>query len=342
MKLLPLFLGIGFLTVLAPYTASAQSVGIGTNSPNKHAVLDLVVPTPTTLPQGLLLPRLTTSQKNSMSISNTEKGMMVYDTDLNMANTWNGTAWSTTTNDGDWDITTSAGDATTNLNVGIGITNPSQKLEVGGDVIIGGGSTLSDGTSEFIQFQAESASWYMGAYNNSSASLSDFYISPVNGGDGTFHIEMATGEVGIGTTTPGYDLDVQGTTYSSSMITKSFQFLDSPSQDHVLKSDATGKARWEKSLAPIILLTIDFSANTLLNSSEPVTNVSFGYSGNENVIKISGYTFDPTKHSVIVTPIDASAMLTVVDYNSGNIHIKAYDNTFTLSSATLQIAIFEY
>ena len=61
--------------------ASAQnSVGIGIKDPNPNAVLELVSPDHN---QGLLVPRMTTAQRNAASfvgsLGATDKGLMVFD-----------------------------------------------------------------------------------------------------------------------------------------------------------------------------------------------------------------------------------------------------------------------
>ena len=57
------------------------SAGINTEDPSEYAVLHLVSPNGN---QGLLIPTLTTSQRNSLSslLGNNENGLMVYDDDL--------------------------------------------------------------------------------------------------------------------------------------------------------------------------------------------------------------------------------------------------------------------
>ena len=61
-------------------------VGIGTTTPNASAVLDL-----TSTNQGLLPPRLTTTQRNA--ISSPATGLTIYNTTLNCIEYFNGTGW---------------------------------------------------------------------------------------------------------------------------------------------------------------------------------------------------------------------------------------------------------
>ena len=61
-------------------------VGIGTTTPNASAMLDISSTT-----KGLLAPRMTTLEKNS--ISSPANGLLIYDTDLSKFNFYNGSAW---------------------------------------------------------------------------------------------------------------------------------------------------------------------------------------------------------------------------------------------------------
>ncbi|MDX2194814.1 MAG: hypothetical protein NW207_00220 [Cytophagales bacterium] len=72
-----------------------KSQGIGTPTPNPRAVLDIAVENPATFPQGLLIPRLNTTNRATLTaaLSAAAKGMMIYDTDENILYTWDGAAW---------------------------------------------------------------------------------------------------------------------------------------------------------------------------------------------------------------------------------------------------------
>ncbi|MCD6595058.1 hypothetical protein J7L68_05210 [bacterium] len=103
-----------------------------------------------------------------------------------------------------------SGDAYVSGRVGIGTDSPSQELQVIGDAITGGGTAGNDGTDEFIEIQAQSENWYIGVRNLATPANSDFHIGLTQAEDGIFHIQP-DGNIGIGTTTPGYLLDVNGT-----------------------------------------------------------------------------------------------------------------------------------
>ena len=71
-----------------------NSVGIGTNSPNTNAVLELVS---TGNNQGLLIPRMTTAQRTDAGFTSgltaTENGLMVFDSDEGAIYHWFNGAW---------------------------------------------------------------------------------------------------------------------------------------------------------------------------------------------------------------------------------------------------------
>jgi len=72
--------------ILGGTGANVVSVGIGNTAPDASAVLDI-----TSTTKGSLLPRMTTAQKTAIATPAT--GLIVYDTDLNQLQVYNGTAW---------------------------------------------------------------------------------------------------------------------------------------------------------------------------------------------------------------------------------------------------------
>lgn len=78
-----------FLTGLAfvlPVLGFTQNIGMGTPTPHASALLDISSTT-----RGLLAPRMTTAQRTA--IAGPAKGLLVYDTDLNALQHYNGTSW---------------------------------------------------------------------------------------------------------------------------------------------------------------------------------------------------------------------------------------------------------
>jgi hypothetical protein len=122
------------------------SVGIGTTSPVASAALDI-----TSTSMGLLIPRMTQTQRNTLASPAT--GLMIYQTDNTIGLYHNsGTpvapAWALVGNNaGQW-ITNGTSIYYNAGNVGIGITNPTAKLQVsGGDALINGLTIGKSGSS---------------------------------------------------------------------------------------------------------------------------------------------------------------------------------------------------
>lgn len=85
---------------LACLGAFAQnSMGIGTETPNPNAVLEIVSPTGT---QGILIPRYTTAERTASAftslLTDTDNGLMVFDTDEGALYFWFSGDWVGTTN----------------------------------------------------------------------------------------------------------------------------------------------------------------------------------------------------------------------------------------------------
>ena len=70
--------------------AQAGSVGVGTNAPYVNAILDI-----TSTTKGVLLPRLTQVQRNTLTplLNLTANGLLIYNVTTLRFNYWNGTQW---------------------------------------------------------------------------------------------------------------------------------------------------------------------------------------------------------------------------------------------------------
>ena len=87
--------GLCAIFFLFSYPVLGQNnVGIGTNAPNPHAVLQLVAPNAN---QGFLVPGLTTQQRNATAftgnLSAADNGLIVFDLDEKAFYYWNDTSW---------------------------------------------------------------------------------------------------------------------------------------------------------------------------------------------------------------------------------------------------------
>jgi hypothetical protein len=132
------------LAVLATYFADAQSVGIGTATPNARAALEINSTT-----KGLLIPSMTTSQRSA--IASPPNGLMVYDTERNSFYHYTGTTWSAILNGDYWIRPSASRSRISNQNdsVGIGTNSPTELLDVDGnirsrnDILVDGGVTAN-------------------------------------------------------------------------------------------------------------------------------------------------------------------------------------------------------
>ena len=80
---------VGGILQVSGNTTIAGSAGIGTATPNASAKLDI-----TSTTQGLLPPRMTTTQRNAIALPAT--GLTIYNTTINAFQVYNGTTWYST------------------------------------------------------------------------------------------------------------------------------------------------------------------------------------------------------------------------------------------------------
>ena len=94
----------------------------------------------------------------------------------------------------------------TNGNVGIGTTSPSQKLTVEGNIELGtGGYIYGDTTTSYLRLSNALGSLL--GYSNAYIGLGPSFVYNV-GGSEKFRISSSSGNVGIGTTNPGSQLEI--------------------------------------------------------------------------------------------------------------------------------------
>jgi len=111
---------------------TAQSVGIGTTTPDAKALLDIRSTT-----KGLLIPSMTTSQRLSITaLTPAPSGLMVYDTDRDEFYHYTGSSWTPILNGSYWTRPiTSRKRISNNLDsVGIGTISPTEWLDVDGNI----------------------------------------------------------------------------------------------------------------------------------------------------------------------------------------------------------------
>lgn len=90
-------MGLVSMTALAQTEADYYGrVGINTSKPNASLDITRHTGVPAENPQGLLLPHLTTEQRNAFTQSKMEKGLMIFNTTKNCIDWWNGSQWSCT------------------------------------------------------------------------------------------------------------------------------------------------------------------------------------------------------------------------------------------------------
>ena len=136
---------LSIFLILSFFISSFAQVGINTSYPDDKSVLDLN--SGNTL--GLLIPRMTTTNRETMSTTGFAQGMMVYDTDLNIVFVGYGIGptlnkewyalnpWKTVHTVNSNTFTGQVPNANMSFmqgNVGIGTTSPTEKLHVAGKV----------------------------------------------------------------------------------------------------------------------------------------------------------------------------------------------------------------
>ncbi len=196
-------------TFLAGICIQAQ-VAINTDGgePDGSAMLDVQ-----STEKGMLIPRLTTVERTAIATPAT--GLMVYDTDESSFYFYNGSEWGKISAGADT-LWTLSGDNLLNSNVGnvgIGTLSPEEKLQVGGNLYLRGGSTWA--TGEKFTIGSSEPLIEIRRPGNSRRMLFESGINqPANGGF-DFSVDSSTkmvldyqGNLGIGTTNPSSKLEV--------------------------------------------------------------------------------------------------------------------------------------
>lgn len=221
-------------------------VTIGANAePEKFSILQLENAAGTE--KGFRLPRLSQAQcqtlKNAVAGKQPANGLVVYNTDTNTIQYWNGTDW----------IPIDYKNIEIEAENGVKFrnsTNPYGGIELGGDLNNTTGTTVNMGTN--------SLGFPVPASNPGStftiSSSSDFIVT--------------NEKVGIGTSSPNVKLEVNSTTGGALRISGSGE-----APDYLLTSDALGNATWQplKPLSSVVMGTIydNFSFNKSQGQPDP-------------------------------------------------------------------------
>jgi hypothetical protein len=182
------------LFVFASGNASiAQSVGIGTNTPNASAALEI-----RSSNKGLLIPRMNSFDR--ALIANPANGLLVYDTTQNRFFQYQSGEWRYFINDSYWRIS-----ATRNWvynssdSIGIGVSSPTQRLDVVGNIrsrddVIADGKVTAAGSVSGSALQSTgvltvSSNALIGGNLTSSGDLSTNGDLNINNSGATFQLK---------------------------------------------------------------------------------------------------------------------------------------------------------
>ncbi|MCO5280647.1 MAG: hypothetical protein M9931_06270 [Chitinophagales bacterium] len=196
---------IAFCTLcIFSFLSHAQNnIGIGTSTPNPTAVLDV-----NANDKGVLIPRLTTAQRNSIATPAT--GLLVFDTDLNCFFFHDGTTWASlcAAQVGPTGATGNTGAAGVN-----GIAGAQGTTGATGDT----GPTGATGVAGANGLTGATGNTGPGGYCNTAQAG---YVAKFTTTDTVCNSIMFenAGNIGVGTTTPTQKLDVSGNTQFSGAL----------------------------------------------------------------------------------------------------------------------------
>ena len=215
-----------------------------------------------------------------------------------------------------------------NGNVGIGTASPAYRLDVKGQVqatSIGGGSAASfistssanNGYAWNSTSGGTDGKWWDMIVINNGALLEGRAVNDANSsatqwlnvfrGTGTSitSVDFPTGNVGIGTTSPGSTLTVNGTT-----TTTNFEMTNGASNGYILKSDASGNASW---VAPSSITTA--TTNTLTNPTNTITSTVNGVVATAPAVNTVGSVTTANTASITVNGV-ASSPFNIINSNT--------------------------
>ncbi|MBK9382218.1 MAG: hypothetical protein IPN39_12960 [Chitinophagaceae bacterium] len=200
------------LIIVQCYLTTAQTVGIGTTTPNASAQLDIV-----STNKGLLIPRMTAAQR--AAIASPAIGLMVYETTTNSLWLFNGTVWVQQSSGGvsPWAVSGDNIYNTNSRNVGIGTNTPSSKFSVAGNLLVTGGDISINDASATVFLRVSNSARASVALSGVNNDLSIGTLALNDLGKMYFKTQSVNrmtiepnGDVGVGFTSPSYKLDVNG------------------------------------------------------------------------------------------------------------------------------------
>ena len=173
----------------------------------------------------------------------------------------------------------------TNDRLGIGIAVPTQKLHVSGNIF------LSTGSDKFVRIGSSTNYWYDLQCTGDTFQIID------GGGVPRLHIRYPNGNVGIGTTTPGERLDVNGNIrMSSPLSTSALVFETLASNSWRIRTSSPGGIGNVFAFGPTNVITTEQSiiAARRISVTSTVDQVGF------NVTSLQTATSGTTDYSSIV------------------------------------------
>lgn len=246
---------------------TSKSLGIGTNSPNASAILDV-----SSLSKGVLIPRMTTLQKNAISTPAT--GLLVYDTNLNQVNVYNGSAWTALgggVTDGDkgdidvtlngdlWTVDTAA--ITTEKLANKSVTTDKLALVAGVEGSYTNANITVDSTGRIVTAASGTGGGLNGTISTGQVAFGSG-ADTISGSNNLFW-DVTDSELGIGTNVPTARVQIVGT--GATNATNALLIEDSAGRD-LLKIDNAG--RLEISQNPTVTTqNTAVITNTTTNSS---------------------------------------------------------------------------